>query len=280
MTRARLFGFEVDALRMQEAVAHVLQWVEQRDGVCRFVVTPNADHAVVYQENEKLREAYAAASLILVDGMPLLLAAKLLRRGVPERVPGSDLVPALFAAASAASSGNGIRKNSEPRPLRVFLLGAAPGVAERAAERIQATWSGVTVVGCYSPPLGFEKDVAENDAILARIAAANCDVLVVGLGAPKQELWVAANRERIAAPVALCVGATIDFLAGEKARAPMWMRRVGIEWIHRLASEPRRLVRRYLRDAVQLPRLMWREFRGGQFHNGSTSSSNIDTPAI
>jgi N-acetylglucosaminyldiphosphoundecaprenol N-acetyl-beta-D-mannosaminyltransferase len=105
-------------------------------------------------------------------------------------------------------------------------------------------------------------------------------VLVVGLGAPKQELWVAANRERIAAPVALCVGATIDFLAGEKARAPVWMRRVGIESVHRLASEPRRLARRYLRDAVQLPRLIWRELRGGPFHNGSTSSPKPDTPAI
>jgi N-acetylglucosaminyldiphosphoundecaprenol N-acetyl-beta-D-mannosaminyltransferase len=289
MTRARLFGFEVDALRMREAVAQILEWVEKRDGVCRFVVTPNADHAVVYQENEKLREAYAAASLILVDGMPLLLAAKLLRRGVPERVPGSDLVPALFAAASASCSGirensepsrSGIRKNSEPQPLRVFLLGAAPGVAERAAERIKATWSGVHVVGCYSPPLGFEKDAAENDAILARIAATDCDVLVVGLGAPKQELWVAANRARLVAPVALCVGATIDFLAGEKARAPVWMRRVGLEWLHRMASEPRRLARRYLRDAVQLPRLMWRELRGGPFHNGSTSAPNSDTPAI
>ncbi len=134
-------------------------------------------------------------------------------------------------------------------------------MAENAAERITATWSGIEVVGCYSPPLGFEKDPAENDAILERIAAAECDVLIVGLGAPKQELWVNAHHERIAAPVALCVGATIDFLAGEKARAPVWMRRVGLEWLHRLASEPRRLARRYLRDAIQLPRLMWREIR-------------------
>lgn len=260
MKRARLFGFEVDPLRMPEAVAEVLRWVETRDGKCRYVVTPNADHAVVYQENERLREAYAGASLILVDGMPLLLAAKLLRRGVPERVPGSDLVPALFTAVSATSSG--IRENSAAKPLRVYLLGAGPGVADRAAEKIHANWSDVQVVGCYSPPLGFENDPAENEAILARIAAAECDVLVVGLGAPKQELWVAANKDRIAAPVALCVGATIDFLAGEKARAPVWMRRVGLEWLHRLASEPRRLARRYARDAVQLPRLLWREIRG------------------
>jgi N-acetylglucosaminyldiphosphoundecaprenol N-acetyl-beta-D-mannosaminyltransferase len=254
MNRVRLFGFEVDAVRMREAVAQLFEWAAERDGVCRFVVTPNADHAVLFQENTKLRQAYAAASLVLVDGIPLLLAAKLLRRGVPERVPGSDLVPALFAAAS--------ERPETRRSLRVYLLGAAPGVAERAAERIHANWGGVEVVGCYSPPLGFERDPAENEAILARVAQSGCDVLIVGLGAPKQELWVLEHQARIAAPVALCVGATIDFLAGEKARAPRWMRRVGLEWLHRLGSEPRRLARRYLRDAIELPRLMWREFRG------------------
>ena len=253
---------------MPEAVARVAQWIAERDGGCRFVVTPNADHAVLYHDNAELRRAYAAAGLILVDGMPLLLAAKLLRRGVPERVPGSDLVPALFAAARerAASDGGasegGADERAADRPLKVYLLGAAPGVAERAAKRIEGQWSGVRVVGCYSPPPGFEKDAAENEAILQRIAAAGCDLLVVGLGAPKQELWVHANRDRIAAPAALCVGATIDFLAGEKRRAPVWMRRVGLEWAHRLATEPRRLAGRYLRDAVQLPWLMWRDIRG------------------
>jgi N-acetylglucosaminyldiphosphoundecaprenol N-acetyl-beta-D-mannosaminyltransferase len=254
MSRVRLFGFEVDALCMREAVAKVLDWAAERDGVCRFIVTPNADHAVLFQENEKLRQAYAAASLVLVDGMPLLVAAKLLRRGVPERVPGSDLVPALFAASS--------ERPKSQRSLRVYLLGAAAGVAERAAARIHATWTGVEVVGCYSPPFGFERDPAENEAILTRVAQSKCDVLIVGLGAPKQELWVLKHQARIAAPVALCVGATIDFLAGEKARAPRWMRRVGLEWVHRLGSEPRRLARRYLRDGIHLPRLMWREIRG------------------
>jgi N-acetylglucosaminyldiphosphoundecaprenol N-acetyl-beta-D-mannosaminyltransferase len=254
---------------MGEAVDQLLKWTEVRDGVCRYVVTPNADHAVVYQENEDLRRAYAGASLILVDGMPLLWAAKLLGRGVPERVPGSDLVPAMF---SAASGGRRTAVGDGDHNLRVYLLGAGPGVAERAALQVEATWPGVKVVGCYSPPLGFEKDAAENEAILARIAAANCDLLVVGLGAPKQELWVSKNRELIAAPVALCVGATIDFLAGEKARAPVWMRRVGLEWAHRLASEPRRLARRYLRDAVQLPQLMWRELRTRPLEVGKADS--------
>jgi N-acetylglucosaminyldiphosphoundecaprenol N-acetyl-beta-D-mannosaminyltransferase len=160
----------------------------------------------------------------------------------------------------------------ERPPLRVFLLGAAPGVAERAAEQIHSQWPGVHVVSCYSPALGFEKSDEQNDAILERIAAAKCDLLVVGLGAPKQELWVSQHRERIAARAALCVGATIDFLAGEKRRAPVWMRRTGLEWLHRMASEPRRLAGRYLRDAIQLPRLMWQEFRAAAVGRAASPS--------
>src|SRR5262249_5665045 len=159
---------------------------------------------------------------------------RLLRREIPERVPGSDLVPALFATVNAQSPSANTDEHS-PR-LRVFLLGAAPGVADRAATNIHQRWPAVNVVGTYSPPLAFENNPAETVSILQRIASANPDLLVVGLGAPKQELWVHAHHREIAAPVALCVGATIDFLAGEKPRAPKWMRRAGLEWLHRLAS--------------------------------------------
>ena len=116
------------------------------------------------------------------------------------------------------------------------------------------------VVGTYSPPLGFEKDPKQNQSILQMVATAKPDVLIVGLGAPKQELWVHAHRDQITAPVALCVGAAIDFLAGEKPRAPRWVRRLGFEWLHRLASEPRRLAFRYLRDGWIFPQLVWREW--------------------
>jgi len=142
----------------------------------------------------------------------------------------------------------------------VYLLGAAPGVAERAAENVHRRWPAVRVVGTYSPPIGFERDAVENEGILERIADARPDVLVVGLGAPKQELWVHQHREKLAAKVALCVGATIDFLAGEKARAPRWMQRVGLEWFYRVASEPKRLAARYARDAWIFPRLLAREW--------------------
>jgi len=247
--RVKLFGMRIDAVRLDQAVAEIFTWFDKRDSRCRFVVTPNVDHAVMFQENPRLRAAYRSASLVVADGHPVVLASRLLGRPVPQRVPGSDLAPAIFAKASAQ------------RPLRVFLLGAAPGVGERAARNIEAKNPGVRIVGTYSPPLGFEKDAAENRRILDRITATAPDLLIVGLGAPKQELWVHQHQHAIRASAALCVGATIDFLAGEKRRAPRWVQRVGLEWLHRLSTEPRRLFRRYARDAWIFPQLVWQEWQ-------------------
>ena len=246
--RVELFGVEIDPLRMDQAVAQIFAWVEAATGRCQFVVTPNVDHVVMLRHQDGLRAAYQDAGMVLVDGAPVLWSSRLLRRPLPERVAGSDLVPALFSAATAQ------------RRLRVYLLGAGPGVADRAAANIRRQWPEVQVVGTYSPPLGFERDDTENAAILDRIAAARPDVLIVGLGAPKQELWVHRHRSRLAAKVALCVGATIDFLAGERSRAPVWMRDVGLEWLYRVASEPRRLTVRYAKDAWVFPQLLAREW--------------------
>lgn len=256
--RINLFGIDIDAVTLQQAAERVCEWSrDSAAGRCRYVVTPNVDHVVMYQENARLRAAYDDAALILADGAPLIAAARLLRRPLPERVAGSDLVPALFDVASADV------QDSSEHALSVFLLGAASGVAERAAERIHARWRGVRVVDVYSPPMGFEHDAAECRRIAARINAAAPDVLLIGLGAPKQELWIAESAPALRTRVALCIGATIDFLADEKRRAPLWMQRFGIEWLHRLISEPRRLARRYLRDALIFPRLLWREFLRG-----------------
>jgi N-acetylglucosaminyldiphosphoundecaprenol N-acetyl-beta-D-mannosaminyltransferase len=240
---------EIDPLRMTQAVKQVLAWVEEGERRCRYVVTPNVDHAVMFQENAALRDAYRDASLVLADGAPVVWASRLLRRALPGRVAGSDLTPAIFAAAT------------KTRPLTTFLLGAGPGVAKRAAERMEARWPGVQVVGTYSPPLGFEKNEAENAAIIERINAVSPDLLVIGLGAPKQELWIQRFAPQLNASAALCVGATIDFLAGEKSRAPKLLQHVGLEWLHRVATEPRRLFRRYARDAWIFPQLVWREWR-------------------
>jgi N-acetylglucosaminyldiphosphoundecaprenol N-acetyl-beta-D-mannosaminyltransferase len=237
-------------------VERVLAWSTNHEGGCRYVVTPNLDHAVMFQESAALRAAYTDAALILADGWPLVAASRWLGKPLPERVAGSDLTPALFSAACQAR-----------RPLRVFLLGAAPGVAERAAEMIERRWPAVHVCGHCSPPRGFERESAANKRILEQVAAARPDLLVVGLGAPKQELWLHAHRAALKVPVALGVGATIDFLAGERRRAPQWMQRIHLEWLHRLASEPKRLAARYWRDATVFPTLLyrdWREAKGGR----------------
>lgn len=250
--RIELFGMRLDALRLPEAVAQLSQWLDEEPRTCRYVVTPNVDHVVMFQERSDLRACYREAAMVLADGAPVVWSSRFLGRPVPERVAGSDLTPAVFANMVAT------------RRLRTFLLGAGPGVAERAAERIHARWPGVDIVGTYSPPMGFEKDAAENAKIVKLVNAADTELLVLGLGAPKQELWIHKFAPQLHVRVALCVGATIDFLAGEKARAPGWMQRVGLEWLHRVCSEPRRLFKRYARDAVIFPQLVWRQWRTPQ----------------
>lgn len=253
--KQNLFGMRIDAINMIQAVAQLREWIENPQVECRYVVTPNVDHTVLLQESKGLRNAYENADLILADGHPIVWASRLLRKPLPERVPGSELVPEIFQAFNAHQVNE-----RTPRKLRVFLLGAGVGVGLRAAKQMKQQWPNVETVGIYSPPLGFEKCPDESNFILGRITLTRPDVLIVGLGAPKQEIWVHQHRPQIRARVALCVGATIDFLAGQKKRAPRWMQRTGIEWLHRMCSEPKRLIKRYAKDAWVFPRLVWAQF--------------------
>ena len=249
--KIQMFGISIDQVDMASAVETVWRWCREQSVLpCRYVVTPNVDHVVMYQAHTQLREAYDKASLVVADGAPVVLASHLLRKPLPERVAGSDLVPNLF---------DHIQVDASTKPLRVFLLGAGPGVANRAAEKIEQRWSQVKIVGTLSPPLGFENDDLENQKILDAVAVAQPDVVLIGLGAPKQEQWISRYAEQLESRAALCVGATIDFLAGEKRRSPRWMQHLGLEWFHRLASEPSRLASRYLRDAWIFPQLVWKE---------------------
>jgi N-acetylglucosaminyldiphosphoundecaprenol N-acetyl-beta-D-mannosaminyltransferase len=250
--RIRLFNAPIDVVTMQQAIDVLRNWLDETPEVCRFVVTPNVDHAVILQHHEGLQNVYADAHLVLADGLPLILASRWLGKPLPERVAGSELVPRLLSSVPTE------------RQLRCFLLGAGPGVADRAADRIRATCPGIAVVGTYSPPLGFEKDPTEEQRILQLLRNASPELLIVGLGAPKQELWVHRHFRQLPAKVALCVGASIDFIAGEKKQAPVWMRRSGLEWLHRMMSEPKRLAKRYAHDAWVFPQLVWRDWRAGR----------------
>ena len=147
--RQKLFGVEIDAVRMNEAVDRIFRWIDQPQDQCQFVVTPNVDHTVLLRENEQLRNAYRDSGMVLADGHPVVLAARFLGKPLPERVPGSDLVPRVFSAAD------------DRTPITTFLLGAANGIADTAAENIESKWENVYVTGTYSPPIGFENDTAE-----------------------------------------------------------------------------------------------------------------------
>ena len=247
--RVHLFGVDIDLLTMAETVNIIQEWLATHETSCKFVVTPNVDHIVKVQTDRGLQAAYKQAALIVTDGKPVVWAANLLGVKIPGTVPGSDLVPAIFDATQ-----------SHKKPLTIFLLGAMPGVAERAQAVIHDKWPWVKVVGTLSPPFGFDKKEADSKVICSIVNASNADLLVLGLGAPKQEIWITRYAPMLKVKAALCVGATIDFLAGEKARAPMWMRKLGLEWLHRMLSEPKRLAKRYFVDAVVFPKLVFNEW--------------------
>lgn len=249
--KIKLFGIDINPLTMQQTVQQVSNWIESNEVNNHYVVTPNVDHVVNLQENTLFQQAYQEASLVVADGRPVVLASKLLDKPLPEVVPGSDLVPALFD----------YYQQTLQKPLRVFLLGAMPGVAERAAVAIHQQWPHVKVVGCYSPLFGFEKSETASLEICNMVSQHQPDVVVFGVGAPKQEIWSQQYSKHLNSKVILCVGATIDFIAGEKPRAPQWMRKSGLEWLHRVASEPRRLLKRYFIGAFVFPKIVWREWK-------------------
>jgi N-acetylglucosaminyldiphosphoundecaprenol N-acetyl-beta-D-mannosaminyltransferase len=247
-----MFGITIHKFSMNGAIDVLQEWLQFGGGDCKYVVTPNVDHIVQLESNAALKRAYDHAAMIVADGKPVVLASRLLGKALPETVPGSDLVPNIFT-----------RFQQHNLPLKVYLLGAMPGVGDVAAANIKKQWPMVEVVGVMSPDFGFEKDSEYCERICASVAASSADLLVIGLGAPKQEIWVEKHANRLPVKVALCVGATIDFLAGNKPRAPIWMRKVGLEWLHRMCSEPKRLFKRYMVGAIIFPKLFVKEWLKG-----------------
>lgn len=246
--RRYLFGIAIDSLTLAETVAQIRQWMfDGQSRACRYVVTPNVDHIVKLQSDSQFLEAYRAADLVLADGWPLVKVSKLLRRQLPERVAGSDVVPALLESAAAGP------------PLKVFLLGGKAGVGQKAADAILKRWDNIEVVGVHSPPVGFESHDGENRRTIDAINACDPHLLVVAMNAPRQEKWLHSNYNSLSAKVAIAAGATIDFLAGEQKRAPKWVQAVGGEWLYRAASDPRRLAGRYMHDCVEFPMIVARE---------------------
>jgi N-acetylglucosaminyldiphosphoundecaprenol N-acetyl-beta-D-mannosaminyltransferase len=236
-------GVRVDNATMSESVETIGRLVTK--GASDYVVTPNVDHVVRFQDDDAFRRVYAKAALVLADGMPLLWAGKYLGKPFKEKVSGSDLVPALCAAA--------VKKNH-----RLFFLGGRPGAAALAKTKLEARYPGIRIVGHYAPAFGFEYDAAENTRIIGMIRETAPDILLIGLGSPKQEKWAHQHGSKTGVPVMVGVGVTFEFIAGMVSRAPKFMQRSGLEWLWRLLSEPTRLWRRYLLDD---PRFFWLLFK-------------------
>ena len=210
-----------------------------RKGAGGSVFTPNVDHVVTAEDDRAFCEAYDAASLSLADGRFIVWAASLLRTPVPEKISGSDLIEPLLRLAGRSG-------------WRVFLLGGAPGVAEAAAERSRRDF-GVHIVGTSSPFIRLDGTPGDLDQGAMEVAAAKPDMVLVAMGAPKQERWIHHNRARLGPAVAAGIGASLDFVIGRIARAPGWVSTAGLEWLYRLVREPRRLAHRYL---VKDPRFL------------------------
>jgi N-acetylglucosaminyldiphosphoundecaprenol N-acetyl-beta-D-mannosaminyltransferase len=241
--RIQIGQLPIDALTFPEA----LDAIEGLVGRGGTVFTPNVDHVVQAEEDLAFRAAYASASLSLADGAPVVWAARALGAPVPEKVSGSDLVLPLMERAAR-------------RGYRVYLLGAAPGVAEAAARRFRDM--GVDVCGVDAPVLRNPGDPRERGPIVERLRAAAPDLVLVAFGAPKQELFIHAIRDQLGGAAALGIGASLDFVAGTARRAPRWMSQCGLEWLHRLVREPRRLWRRYLVRDPKFVLIVWRQLTG------------------
>jgi exopolysaccharide biosynthesis WecB/TagA/CpsF family protein/anti-anti-sigma factor len=227
-----ILGVPFDNVTLAEAVAGIEQMIASRQP--NYLVTANVDFLVQAQSDVELRRILVEAHLVLCDGTPLVWASRLLGNRLPERVAGSDLVPVLLKVAA-------------DKGYRVFFLGATPDSVEQAASRLKSQHPSLILAGHYSPPFNALLQM-DHKEIKRRVREARPDILLVAFGCPKAEKWIAMHYRELGVPVVAGVGATIDFLAGRVKRAPHWMRGAGMEWIFRLACEPRRLFRRYMRD--------------------------------
>ncbi|MET8865561.1 WecB/TagA/CpsF family glycosyltransferase [Nonomuraea sp. NPDC004580] len=226
-------AIEVMALSEAEVAEHVTHaW---RNGTGGAIVTANVDIVRAATRAPELAALVAESELVVADGMPVVWAARLAGARLPDRVTGASLVFTL--AASAAREDRSI-----------FLLGGEPGVPQKAGEVLAARYPGLKVAGSYAPPFGFEHDSGELEKTVSLVRAAAPDLVLVGLGFPKQERLIAVLRSELPYAWYLGCGAGIPMAAGHFRRAPRALQRAGAEWLFRLALEPRRLIRRYLRD--------------------------------
>ncbi|MBL8859737.1 MAG: WecB/TagA/CpsF family glycosyltransferase [Planctomycetes bacterium] len=230
-----LCGVTLHAITEQQCVAHVMCALD--DGHGGWIVTPNLDHMRRLVRNDDFRELCAQADVVVADGMPLLWASRAQKTPLPERVAGSNLISSLSAAVAQ-------------RRGRVFLLGGDASTAEDAARVLARRHPELIVCGLESSYIGADIDAETVARLGRRLRWSRPDLVFVALGSPKQERLIQALRAEYDAAWMIGIGISFSFLAGRVKRAPRWMQKLGLEWVHRLSQEPRRLAKRYLIDGI------------------------------
>lgn len=224
----KILNVLIDNLSMAELLENLVEGV---------IFTPNVDHLMKLQHDSEFVKCYDRADYKVCDSKIVEYACKFLGTPVKEKISGSDLFPAFYQ----------YHKHNDQ--VKIFLLGGREGVAQRARFNINAKVGREIIVGAHSPSFGFENNERECLEIIERIKRSGATVLAVGVGAPKQEKWICRYKDKLPnIKIFMAIGAAIDFEAGCKQRSPKWMSNLGIEWLHRLLSEPNRLAKRYLVD--------------------------------
>lgn len=242
LPRLNVLGVGVSVIDMPAAVATIESWIAS--GATRYVCVTGVHGIMESIDDAELRDILDHAGLVTPDGMPLVWLGWWHGHHEMDRVYGPDLVLSMCARSVA-------------KGYRHFFFGGAQGVADELAGRLRARFPGLVVAGTFTPPFRSMTD-GEEDDLARQIAAAAPDILWVGLSTPKQERWMAAHASRLNVPAMIGVGAAFDFHSGRKRQAPRVLQRAGLEWLFRLASEPRRLWRRYL---INNPRFVWHVLR-------------------
>lgn len=242
----RVLVTPVDVTDWQTAAATIVRWAQGRES--RYVCLCNVHSLVTAAENPRFADALRRADLVAPDGAPVAWLMRRLGHRKQQRISGPDL---MLQVCEHATAGD----------VSIYLLGSLPGTLAMLQSRLQGKYPGLRIAGAYSPPFR-DPTAAEDRALVEAINAADAGVLFVGLGCPKQEQWMLDHRTRVNA-VMIGVGAAFDFHAGTLKRAPAWMQERGLEWLHRLFQEPRRLWRRYMRTNIAFAwlgaRQLWRE---------------------
>ena len=243
LNRLRFMNSYIDNVTKEEAIAHIEECINTRK--IGHIITPNVDQVIRIESDKYFKEIYENAELLLADGTPLVWISRWYKKPIKEKICGSDLVPDLCKLAAQ-------------KGYLIFLLGSAEGVAAKAAENLKKNNPGLRVAGVYSPPYGFEKDKNEIDKINKMLFNSKADMLFVGMGVPKQDIFIYENMNKYQIPMSFSIGATIDFEAGIQKRAPKWVNHIGMEWLYRLAHDPKRMFKRYIIDDMKIFKLAWR----------------------